>query len=134
VRDQRPDTAVDPGSAVVLGAYRAPDRPRSPDQPQSSAAPGPPGTLQHRWPQPTAAGFGIPDIPTENLQPWLLVKGVRDIASGLFVAVLLAYGNHRLLGWFMLAATFIPVGDALIVLRSGARRPPPTASTARPPR
>lgn len=73
-------------------------------------------------PQPNAAGFGIPGVPTGNLQAWLLVKGVRDIASGLFVAVLLAYGNHHLLGWFMLAATFIPVGDALIVLRSNGSR------------
>jgi len=31
---------------------------------------------------------------------------------------LLANGSARLLGWFMLAATLIPVGDALIVLRS----------------
>jgi len=36
----------------------------------------------------------------------------------LFVAILLANGSARLLGWFMLAATLIPVGDALIVLRS----------------
>jgi len=43
---------------------------------------------------------------------------VRDIASGLFIFILLAGATPHLLGWFMLAATGIPVGDALIVLRS----------------
>ena len=71
-------------------------------------------------PQPAAIAFGIPGTPVADrgFQAWLLVKAVRDIASGLFVAVLLANGSTRLLGWFMLAATFIPVGDAMIVLRS----------------
>jgi hypothetical protein len=43
---------------------------------------------------------------------------VREIASGLFIFILLAGGSPHLLHWFMLAATGIPVGDALIVLRS----------------
>ena len=39
-----------------------------------------------------AAGFGIPGTPTEdrNFQAWLSVKAVRDIASGLFIFILLA--------------------------------------------
>jgi uncharacterized protein DUF4267 len=36
-----------------------------------------------------------------------------------FIVILLGYGSAHLLGWFMLAAAFIPVGDATIVLRSG---------------
>lgn len=43
---------------------------------------------------------------------------MRDIASGVFIFILLAGASTHLLGWFMLAATGIPVGDALIVLRS----------------
>ncbi|MEU0084465.1 DUF4267 domain-containing protein [Streptomyces sp. NPDC006274] len=43
---------------------------------------------------------------------------MRDIASGLFVFILLVGATPQLLGWFMLAATGIPVGDALIVLRN----------------
>lgn len=67
-----------------------------------------------------AAGFGIPDTPTEspNFRAWLSVKAVRDIASGVFVLILLAAATPHLLGWFMLAAAGIPAGDALIVLRS----------------
>ncbi|MGW9494200.1 DUF4267 domain-containing protein [Streptomyces prasinus] len=77
------------------------------------------GALAFRAPR-AAAGFGIPGTPTEDrtFQAWLAVKAVRDMASGLFVFVLLVGGSSHLLGWFMLAATVIPVGDALIVLRS----------------
>lgn len=67
-------------------------------------------------PQPSAARFGIAGSSAPN--PWLWVKGVRDIGSGLFIFLLIANGAPRLLGAFMLAATFIPAGDALIVLRS----------------
>jgi hypothetical protein len=72
------------------------------------------------WAPQAAVGFGIPGTPTEDrsFQAWLAVKAVRDIASGLFIFILLAGGSPHLLGWFMLAATGIPVGDALIVLRS----------------
>jgi hypothetical protein len=72
------------------------------------------------WTPQAASGFGIPRTPVADpsFQAWLRVKAVRDVASGLFVAVLLANGSAHLLGWFMLAAALIPVGDALIVLRS----------------
>ena len=72
------------------------------------------------WAPQSASGFGIPRTPVADrtFQSWLRVKGVRDIASGLFIAVLLANGSAHLLGWFILTATFIPVGDALIVLHS----------------
>ena len=72
------------------------------------------------WAPQAAAGFGIPDTPTEDraFHAWLTVKAVRDIASGLFIFILLAGATPHLLGWFMLAAAGIPVGDALIVLRS----------------
>ncbi|PJE96901.1 hypothetical protein CUT44_15180 [Streptomyces carminius] len=76
------------------------------------------------WAPQAAAGFGIPGTPTEdrNFRAWLSVKAVRDIASGVFVFVLLVGATPHLLGWFMLAATAIPVGDALIVLRSNGPR------------
>ena len=72
------------------------------------------------WAPQAAAGFGIPDTPTEDrtFHAWLSVKGARDIASGLFIFILLIGGTTHLLGWFMLAASVIPVGDAVIVLRS----------------
>ena len=50
------------------------------------------------------------------------LKGIRDIASGLFAAMLIAYGSAHALGWFMLIATLIPIADAMIVLRQGGSR------------
>ncbi|MET8117956.1 DUF4267 domain-containing protein [Micromonospora sp. NPDC005189] len=72
------------------------------------------------WAPQAAAGFGIPDTPTgdRTFQAWLSVKAVRDIASGIFLFILLVGATPHLLGCFMLAAAGIPVGDALIVLRS----------------
>ncbi|MFD5747592.1 DUF4267 domain-containing protein [Streptomyces sp. NPDC127033] len=81
------------------------------------------GVRAFRTPR-AAVDFGIPGTPTEDrtFQAWLTVKAVRDIASGLFVFILLAGATPHVLGWFMLAATGIPVGDALIVLRSNGPR------------
>lgn len=72
------------------------------------------------WAPQAAVGFGIPDTSTEDrtFQAWLSVKAVRDMAVGIFIFVLLVAATPQVLGWFMLAATGIPVGDALIVLRS----------------
>jgi urocanate hydratase len=36
--------------------------------------------------------------------------------------MLMAYGSAHVLGWFMLVATLIPVGDAMIVLHHGGSR------------
>ena len=50
------------------------------------------------------------------------MKGTRDIASGLFVILLMANGSPRLLGEFMLVASLIAFGDMATVLRSGGSR------------
>ncbi|MFI7550372.1 DUF4267 domain-containing protein [Micromonospora sediminimaris] len=73
------------------------------------------------WAPQGAAGFGIPDTPTGDraFHAWLSVKAVRDIAAGIFILVVVVGGTTHLLGGLMLAATLIPIGDALIVLRSG---------------
>jgi Domain of unknown function (DUF4267) len=71
-------------------------------------------------PRAAAAGFGIAighDGGSTITNPYLFVKGVRDIASGLVVFILLAAGKPGLLGGFLLAASIIPAGDAIIVLR-----------------
>jgi hypothetical protein len=79
-------------------------------------------------PRAAAAGYGVPiepageQIPARGPYPWLYVKGVRDIASGIFLWILLVNQAPHLLGAFMVAATLIPVGDAAIVLRSGGTR------------
>ncbi|PPK67168.1 DUF4267 domain-containing protein [Actinokineospora auranticolor] len=81
------------------------------------------GVLALRAPR-AAAGFGIPDTPVDDpvFRAWLSVKAVRDLAAGVFVFVLLIAATPQVLGWFMLAAAGIPVGDMLIVLRSKGPR------------
>jgi Domain of unknown function (DUF4267) len=65
-----------------------------------------------------AAGYGIAaGHDGGNADPYLSVKGVRDIASGLIAVILLAARVPHVLGWFELAASTIPIGDAIIVLR-----------------
>ncbi len=71
-------------------------------------------------PRVAAAGYGVvPDLDQPTARAYLTVKGVRDIASGLFVVILIAAGAAHLLGWVILAATIIPLADAAIVLGSG---------------
>jgi hypothetical protein len=69
-------------------------------------------------PRVAAAAFGIATEQHDGrTDPYLAVKGVRDIASGIVVFVLLAAGSPRILGGFMAAASIIPIGDGIIVLR-----------------
>jgi len=78
------------------------------------------------WVAPGAAsgGFGIVDSPqlSTGFAAWLSVKGTRDIASGLFVILLMTNGSPRLLGEFMLVASLIAFGDMATVLRSHGSR------------
>ena len=69
-------------------------------------------------PQAAAAGYGITneqDGPTSD--PYLAVKGVRDIAFGVVTFVVLAARKPYILGRYMAAASIAPIGDATIVLR-----------------
>ncbi len=71
-------------------------------------------------PRVAADGYGVAtDAQQPSVRAYLSVKGVRDIASGLFVIIVMVTGSTQLLGWMILAATIIPVTDAIIVLRSG---------------
>ncbi|MFE3453660.1 DUF4267 domain-containing protein [Nonomuraea sp. NPDC059194] len=65
-------------------------------------------------PQAIAAGFGFRQVPADN--SFLLVKGVRDLVSGLIIVTLLVTGQRRALGWTMLALAAVPLGDAIVVL------------------
>jgi hypothetical protein len=70
-------------------------------------------------PQAAAAAYGITTgqgEPASN--PYLAVKGVRDIASGVVAFVLLATGKPHVLARYLAAwGSIVPVGDATIVLR-----------------
>jgi hypothetical protein len=69
-------------------------------------------------PREAAAAYGIA---TEQggpaSDPYLAAKGVRDIASGVVAFALLAAGKPHILGRYLIAASIIPIGDAIIVLR-----------------
>jgi Domain of unknown function (DUF4267) len=70
-------------------------------------------------PAKAAAAYGVSVGATD---PYLSVKGVRDIASGLITFVLIANGDPDVLADFLLAAAVIPVGDAAIVLKRGGKK------------
>jgi len=71
-------------------------------------------------PRVAAAGYGVqPDLSQRSTVAYLRVKGIRDIASGLVVIILMVAGATHLIGWVILAATIIPIADAAIVLVSG---------------
>lgn len=74
-------------------------------------------------PRVAAAGYGVqPDLSQRSVGAYLSVKGVRDVASGLVVFSLMAAGATHPLGWMILAATVIPIADAIIVLAYGGAR------------
>jgi hypothetical protein len=74
-------------------------------------------------PRVAAAGYGVlPDLDQPAAGAYLTVKGVRDIATGLIVFILMGAGETHLVGWVMLAATIIPLADAAIVLRNGGSK------------
>lgn len=74
-------------------------------------------------PRVAAVGYGVlPPLDQPGVVAYLSVKGVRDIATGLFVVVLMVAGATHLIGWVMLAASIIPIADASIVLRSGGSK------------
>lgn len=74
-------------------------------------------------PRVAAAGYGVPaDLGQPAAGAYLSVKGVRDIATGLFVIILMIAGATHLTGGVILAATIIPLVDATIVLRNGGSK------------
>lgn len=74
-------------------------------------------------PRVAAAGYGVlPDLDQPGAGAYLSVKGVRDIATGLFVIILMIAGATHVVGWVMLAASIIPIADAAIVLRNGGSK------------
>jgi hypothetical protein len=75
-------------------------------------------------PATASAAFGIANSPppSTGFAAWLSVKGTRDIASGLFVILLMTNGSPRLLGEFMLLASLIAFADMATVLRSHGSR------------
>ncbi|MDF2583052.1 MAG: rane protein [Mycobacterium sp.] len=71
-------------------------------------------------PRAAAAGYGLqPDLTQPSVGAYMSIKGIRDIASGFIVIIVMAAGQTHVLGWVIMAATIIPIADAVIVLRNG---------------
>jgi hypothetical protein len=68
-------------------------------------------------PYAAASGYGVSVMPRPGWDAYLSVKGVRDIASGIFALILIANKSALLLALFMFAAMIIPITDMAIVLR-----------------
>ena len=75
------------------------------------------GALYVSWPRAATRSFGLP-LPEDgpNIAWWLRLKGVRDIASGLIVLVMMVWGGSRTVGIVLFVAALIPIGDMLVIL------------------
>jgi Domain of unknown function (DUF4267) len=67
-------------------------------------------------PATAADGYGVH---TTADNPYLAVKGIRDLGTGLTILGFLARNNTRALGPALLTLSVIPVGDALVVHHHG---------------
>jgi hypothetical protein len=72
-------------------------------------------------PDAAAAGFGMGQ-PQDSDLPFVRVKGVRDIVSGLLLLAFLLRKKPRETSIFVFIATLIPIGDFLLVLLTGDRQ------------
>ena len=74
------------------------------------------GILYLVRPRTMAAAFGLRVLPHEDATPWLRLKGIRDLTTGVVAGVLLLLAPPTVIGWILLAFAIIPVGDAATVL------------------
>jgi len=70
-----------------------------------------------------STGFGIP-IHDPAAFPFLWVKGIRDIFSGLVVLTFLFRGDRRTIAILYSLAVFIAVGDGFVILAHLGFAPP----------
>jgi hypothetical protein len=74
-------------------------------------------------PQRVSGSFGLkPPAPDADTRAWLRLKGIRDIASGLVVVVMMLLADSRSVGIVLLAFAIIPFGDMSNILGSGGRK------------
>ncbi|WP_436757477.1 DUF4267 domain-containing protein [Streptosporangium sp. V21-05] len=67
-------------------------------------------------PETSAPDFGLPSWPSGDGDGFLILKGIRDIVSGLVMGILLVTGHRRALGWVLLVEAVTPLGDMTNVL------------------
>ena len=62
-----------------------------------------------------SSGYGIP-IHDSNSFPFMWIKGIRDIFSGLVILPFLFGGNRKVTAILFAIATFIPFCDGLVII------------------
>ncbi|NEA43635.1 DUF4267 domain-containing protein [Streptomyces sp. SID11385] len=67
-------------------------------------------------PETSTPGVGLPHWPAGDGDGFLVMKGIREVAMGLVLGVLLVTGQRRALGWVLLMEAVAPFGDMINVL------------------
>ena len=81
------------------------------------------GCFYFAAPRRILGSFGLkPPSPDPDSIAWLRLKGVRDIALGVAVLVLMATTNDRTVGILLLVFALVPFGDMSNILISGGRK------------
>jgi len=70
-----------------------------------------------------ATGYGIP-IHDPAALPFMWIKGIRDIFSGVVVLPFLWNGDRRTTATLYAISIFVPFGDGLVILRHLGFAPP----------
>ena len=74
-------------------------------------------------PERMTGSFGLkPPAPDADTRAWLRLKGIRDIASGLVVLILMLTTDTRTVGITLLVLAVTPLGDMSNVLASGGSK------------
>jgi hypothetical protein len=81
------------------------------------------GTQYVVTPWATTRSFGLPRPADDAVTAaWLRLKGVRDIASGLTVVALMAWGGPKMVGLVLVVETLIPLGDMSVILAANGSK------------
>jgi len=70
-----------------------------------------------------SSGYGIP-IHDPNALPYMWVKGIRDILSGLVILPFLFGGNRKVAAILFSIAIFVPFCDGLVIISHLGFAPP----------
>ena len=70
-----------------------------------------------------SSGYGIP-IHDPNSFPFMWIKGIRDIFSGLVILPFLFGGNRRVTAILLAIAIFVPFCDGLVIISHLGFAPP----------
>jgi len=74
-------------------------------------------------PEGISGSFGLkPPASDADMCAWLRLKGIRDVASGLIVLIMMLTADTRTIGIALLVLAIIPFGDMSIILGSGGRK------------